>query len=81
MDIARHHVALVQPKILILLGPQLCQLVSGRTIVPATEDQPIINHIAPKTDAFAVHHPRMLIERPQLKRHAWEVLKRVRELI
>lgn len=81
MGIARHHVALVRPKILILLGPQLCQLVSGRTIVPTAEDQPIINHIAPKTDAFAVHHPHMLIERPQLKRHAWEVLKRVRELI
>lgn len=81
MNIARHHVALVQPKLLILLGPQLCQLVSGRSIVPAAEDQPIINHITPKTDVFVVHHPHMLLERPQLKRHAWEVLKRVRELI
>lgn len=81
IDIAHHHIALVRPKILLLLGQQACQIILSEKMMPAPEHQPIINHIHPKTDAFAAHHPRTLIVQPQLKRHAWEVLKRVRELI
>ncbi|MEQ1725691.1 MAG: uracil-DNA glycosylase family protein [Sphingopyxis sp.] len=81
MHIAHHHIALVQPKVLILVGQQICRIFSGQNSVPAAEAQPLFNHISSRTNIFAVHAMRMLIERPQLKRHAWEVLKRVRELI
>lgn len=76
-----HHVALVNPKILFLFGQQACQLLGAAQSVPNPPDQPIINHIASNVNVFATYHPRLLIERPQLKRHAWEVLKRMRGLI
>ncbi|MEQ1687283.1 MAG: uracil-DNA glycosylase family protein [Sphingopyxis sp.] len=81
MRIAHHHIALAQPKVLILVGQQICRIYSDQNSVPAAETQPLFNHISSKTNLFAIHAMRMLIERVQLKRHAWEVLKRVRELI
>lgn len=76
--IARHHIALVQPKMLLLLGQQSAQLIAGEAISP-TPCQHSLNHDGVKTAAFAIHHPRLLLERSLLKRPAWEVLKRVRE--
>lgn len=78
VGIARHHIALVQPKVLLLLGQQSAQLIAGEAISP-TPCQHSLNHDGVKTAAFAIHHPRLLLERPLLKRPAWEVLKRVRE--
>ncbi len=76
--IARHHIALVRPKSLLLLGQQSAQLIAGEAISP-TPCQHSLNHDGVKTAAYALHHPRLLLERPLLKRPAWEVLKRVRE--
>ncbi len=76
--IARHHVALVQPKAVLLLGQQSAQLIAGEAISP-TPRQHSLNHDGVKTASFAIHHPRLMLERPLLKRPAWEILKRVRE--
>ena len=80
MAIARHHIALVQPTALLLLGQEGCRLVTSLSAIPAPENQPIFNHNGGNMSVFAIHHPRTLIERPQTKRHAWETLKRLREL-
>lgn len=77
--IARRHVALVNPRALLLVGQQSAQLVAGEGVSP-TLRQLEFNHDGVTVAAFAIHHPRLLLERPLLKRPAWEVLKRVREL-
>ena len=80
MPIALHQIALVQPKVILFLGQESCRLVTGISSIPVPENQPIFNHNGGNTIAYAIHHPRTLIERPQTKRHAWETLKRLREL-
>ena len=76
--ITRHHIALARPKALLLLGQQSAQLVAEETIAPVPR-QRLFNHNGVTVALFAIHHPRLLLERPLLKRPAWEVLKRVRE--
>ncbi len=75
----RHQIDLVRPRVILAMGGTCCHLLTGRDQVPAPDDQPFFNHNGTKTAIFAVHHPRMLISRPNLKRHAWEVLKLMRE--
>jgi uracil-DNA glycosylase len=77
--IARRHIALAKPRALLLVGQQSAQLVAGEGVSPALR-QLEFNHDGVTVAAFAIHHPRLLLERPLLKRPAWEVLKRVREL-
>lgn len=76
--VARRHVALAKPRALLLVGQQSAQLVAGEGISPSPR-QLEFNHDGVTVAAFAIHHPRLLLERPLLKRPAWEVLKRVRE--
>lgn len=76
--IARHHIALVRPKVALLLGQQSAQLIASE-MVGATPRQLDLNHNGVTVAALAMHHPRLLLERPLLKRPAWEVLKRARE--
>lgn len=76
--IARHHIGLAAPQALLLLGQQSAQLVA-ETAIPASPDQRDLNHNGVTTASFAIHHPRLLLERPLLKRPAWETLKRIRE--
>ncbi len=70
--IARHHVALVQPRHLLLLGQQTSQLF-------AAKNQPDVNQDGTTMVTLALHHPRLLLERPMLKRQAWDVLKTLKE--
>lgn len=77
--IARRHIALAKPRALLLVGQQSAQLVAGEGVSP-TSRQLEFNHDGVTVAAFAIHHPRLLLERPLLKRPVWDVLKRVREL-
>lgn len=70
--IARHHVTLVRPRHLLLLGQQASQLF-------AVENQPDVNQDGTTMVTLALHHPRLLLERPMLKRQAWDVLKTLKE--
>lgn len=69
--IARHHIALVRPRNLILLGQQTQQLLG--------EIQPDVNQDGTTMVTIATHHPRLLLERPSIKRQAWDQLKSLRE--
>jgi uracil-DNA glycosylase len=71
--IARHHIALVRPRHLLLLGQQTSQLFT-------VENQPDVNQDGTTMVTLALHHPRLLLERPMLKRQAWDVLKTLKEL-
>ncbi len=74
--IARHHVTLVQPRHLLLLGQQASQLFAAENQTP---NQPNINQDGTTMVTLAIHHPRLLLERPLLKRQAWDVLKTLKE--
>ncbi|MCC7394512.1 MAG: hypothetical protein IT553_06645 [Sphingomonadaceae bacterium] len=79
--LARQHIALAQPRALILLGPGAAKLLSGVPDIPPAESQPVVNHDGGKVAWFMTHHPRSLLQHQPLKRHAWDVLKRVREYL
>lgn len=79
--IAQRHIALANPAKLLLLGQQSCLIMTGQPIPPDGKGQREINHCGAMTAAFAAHHPRLLIARPQLKRPAWEALKRLKEIV
>lgn len=76
--VARHHVSLVRPKVLLVMGQHAMRTLK---IDPATIDQPQFNHNGVNVEVRVIHHPRLLIERPLLKRQAWEVLKQVRTFL
>ena len=71
-------IALVRPKALLILGARSAGALTGRAVVPDPDGQPDVNHSTSNITPYITYHPRELIARPQLKRHAWEVLKRLR---
>jgi uracil-DNA glycosylase len=72
LAIAQHHIALVRPTTLLLLGQQADQLLGGGS-------QRFVNHNGGIMAMHAIPHPRLLLDRPLLKRHAWDVLKTLKE--
>lgn len=80
VDLAARHVTIARPRALLLLGQQACELVTG---APLGVDiaQRDFNHPGVKMAPFVIHHPRVLLSQPMLKRRAWDVLKTVRESI
>ena len=78
LALAQRHIALARPRALLLLGPQAAQLMTGEALTPEPR-QRVLNQDGAKVATFAIHHPRLLLERPLLKRTAWEGLKLVRE--
>lgn len=78
--IAMHHIALARPRNILLLGQQTCQLLTGENVSPDGHGQREINLDGGKRAVSAIHHPRLLLERPLLKRPAWTALKRLKEL-
>lgn len=77
-DLAMAHIRLAAPQRLILLGGQASLVLTGDQVNSST-DQYKINHPGATLAPYAIHHPRLLLERPSLKRHAWSVLKLFRE--
>lgn len=75
-----HHIGLARPKALLLIGQQTCSLLTGEVVPPDGQGQRQINHSGANTAAFAIHHPRLLLKQPLLKRSAWTALKRLKEL-
>ena len=74
-----HHIALAKPQRILVLGQQTNQIVCETIIAPDGHGQQDINHFGGITTAYAVHHPRLLLERPMLKRAAWVTLKRIKD--
>lgn len=72
--IARHHVALVRPRALLLLGNAPCQVMLGELCRDARGRLRPLNHDG-ATMAIASLHPQQLIERPQWKAESWKDLQ------
>lgn len=67
---ARHHVALVQPKRLLLLGDAPCMALLGKRLVEARGHV----HKVETIRTIATFHPRQLLKRPADKALAWKDL-------
>lgn len=77
-QIARHQLSLVKPKCLLVIGQNAMRALK---IDPQLSNQPQFNQDGANVEIRAIHHPRLLIERPLLKRQAWETLKLVRTFV
>lgn len=71
---ALHHIALVAPKKLLILGQTANRVLgttNGSALGNGIHD---INHSEGNTEAVATYHPRFLMERPAAKAEAWKHL-------
>jgi DNA polymerase len=76
-EIALHHVGLVAPRGLLLLGNAASRSVLGTELTDARGHSHVIDHKSGKTNAVATFHPRFLIEKPMAKAESWKDLQRV----
>lgn len=76
-EIARHHVGLVAPRGLLLLGNAASRAVLGTELTSARGHSHTVDHKSGKSRAVASFHPRFLIEKPMAKAESWKDLQRV----
>lgn len=75
-EIARHHIALVGPKRLLVLGNAASRAVLSAELAEARGSLRALNHRnGTTTSAAASFHPRFLLEKPVCKAEAWKDLR------
>ena len=74
-EVARHHLALVAPKRLLLLGDAASRAVLGTEVLRARGRLHRVDHKGGTSEAVASFHPRFLLENPARKREAWADLQ------
>ena len=74
-EIARHHVSLVRPQRLLLLGDGAARAVLDLHLAEARGRLHFVNHDAGTVRVVASHHPRFLIDRPGCKAESWKDLR------
>jgi len=77
--LARHHVGLVAPKVLLLLGDACCKAMTGMAVMQARGRWHQIATHSGDIAALASFHPAFLLDRPAAKKHAWMDLQMVME--
>jgi uracil-DNA glycosylase len=73
--LALHHIHLVAPKRVWLLGQTTARAVFGPDNAQLAGQKRIINHEDSNIDCVASMHPRLLIQNPKLKAKVWEDMK------
>ncbi len=74
-DFARHQIALVKPKSVILLGSSASKALLGEELMKARQSLANINHDGSNMAVLTTFHPRTLIARPAMKAQAWKDLQ------
>ncbi|MBB5709414.1 uracil-DNA glycosylase family protein [Sphingomonas xinjiangensis] len=74
IELAHHHLSLLRPKKLLLLGQAASRVLAGMNGVSGTDSIHVINQFGAKTMTVATFHPRFLLERPVAKSEAWKHL-------
>lgn len=72
--LARHHLSLLRPQKLFLLGQSASRVLDETNGDSLTNPIRAVNHFGGKTLAVASFHPRFLLERPAAKGEAWKHL-------
>jgi DNA polymerase len=79
-SLARHHVALAAPKVLLLLGDACCKaLLGGLSVVQARGRWHALETPAGEIPTLASFHPSYLLDQPSAKKHAWADLQMLLE--
>ena len=78
-EIARHHVGLVGPKVLLLLGDACAKALLGLSVIQARGRWHSISTAAGEVATLVSFHPAYLLEQPSAKRHAWADLQMAME--
>lgn len=74
IELARHHLSLLRPQKLFLLGQSASRVLAETNGESLTNPIRVVNHFNAKTLAVASFHPRFLLERPTAKGEAWKHL-------
>lgn len=74
-ELARHHVALVAPKQLLLLGQAVGRAILGADAGLGRGRLQTVNHQDGQSQAVATYHPRFLLTKPAAKADAWRDLQ------
>ena len=74
-EIAKHHIGLVAPKRLLLMGNAASRAILGAEMPGTRGSLHPFNHTRGKTGVIASFHPRFLIEKPVAKAEAWKDLQ------
>ncbi|MEG8054030.1 uracil-DNA glycosylase family protein [Sphingomonas aerolata] len=74
-EIAKHHIELVAPKRLLLLGNAASRAILGMELQAARGRLHGISHKVGEAGVVASFHPRFLIEKPAAKAEAWKDLQ------
>ena len=73
-ELARHHLTLLKPAKLLLLGQSARNVLAGTMGNSLTNPIRLVNHFGANTVTVASYHPRFLLERPAAKGEAWKHL-------
>ena len=73
--LAQHHVGLLAPKRLLLMGDGAARAVLGADVLRARGRLHRVSHDGGETQAVATFHPRLLLDRPAQKAEAWKDLQ------
>jgi DNA polymerase len=74
-EIALHHVGLIRPRGLLLMGNAASRAVLGTELTSARGHSHDVDHKNGKSRAVASFHPRFLIEKPMAKAESWKDLQ------
>jgi uracil-DNA glycosylase family 4 len=74
LELARHHLSLLAPKKLVLLGQSASRVLTETNGESLTNPIRDVNHFGANILALASFHPRFLLERPAAKSEAWKHL-------
>lgn len=71
----RHHIGLIAPKSLLLLGDQVNRALNPTGGLDPSRILPFVNHSGGIVPAAAIAHPRLMLGQPLAKAGAWRVLQ------
>ncbi len=74
-EVARHHVGLAAPRVLLLLGDAASRAFLGTGLVEARGRAHFLNLGGASVTAIATFHPRFLLQQPARKADAWRDLR------
>lgn len=75
----RHHIGLVAPQALLLLGDQTSRALLSSEKAADGKNLPFVNHLGGTVDAVSIVHPRLMLGQPSAKAEAWRSLRQLVE--
>lgn len=75
----RHHIALVAPRSMIVLGDQAGRALISTETSGDAKNLPFVYHRDGTVEAVSLVHPRLMLGQPSAKAEAWRLLRRLIE--